>query len=278
VGARGRHTSLLESLQALIERTYRMETGIADVGRFVIGDDGYRRFYGPGGRYGEPAPRVAGGAREAGLGSGTGRTLAAGASGPGGGIGRSLGAGPSGPGGRPAPSSCSARVLVHDSPGSTCAHLYYPDALIRVLEDHPPTMGLREENIDPFATFIEELDHLLLIAERSRLERPVSLLELELHANVTKYLVCYLFLESARRGARGADLAAKHRVWLHWHLFEKALFTETEPDVRERYRAASRFAVRFLAQLEEVLDPGARLARLRGFHDSLHYQKVAALA
>ena len=38
--------SLLEQLQGVIERTYRMSTGIEDVGRFILGDDGYRRVYG----------------------------------------------------------------------------------------------------------------------------------------------------------------------------------------------------------------------------------------
>ena len=34
--------SLLESLQGLIERTYDIDRTIADIGRFVIGDCGYR--------------------------------------------------------------------------------------------------------------------------------------------------------------------------------------------------------------------------------------------
>ena len=38
--------SLLESLQELLERTYRMDTGVLGIGRFVIGDEGYRRLYG----------------------------------------------------------------------------------------------------------------------------------------------------------------------------------------------------------------------------------------
>jgi hypothetical protein len=37
--------SLLERVQGLLERTYRMETGVDDIGRFVIGDEGYRRLY-----------------------------------------------------------------------------------------------------------------------------------------------------------------------------------------------------------------------------------------
>src|SRR6185503_19378594 len=38
-------TSLLESLQGVIERTYDLDTGVRDIGRFVIGDAGYRFLY-----------------------------------------------------------------------------------------------------------------------------------------------------------------------------------------------------------------------------------------
>ena len=40
-----RGTSLLEQLRGLIERTYGFESGIDDLGRFVVGNAGYRRFY-----------------------------------------------------------------------------------------------------------------------------------------------------------------------------------------------------------------------------------------
>ena len=38
--------SLLELLQGVIERTYDLQTGVRDIGRYVIGDEGYRRIYG----------------------------------------------------------------------------------------------------------------------------------------------------------------------------------------------------------------------------------------
>jgi hypothetical protein len=37
--------SLLEQLRGLIERTYGIDSGLADLGRFVVGNAGYRRFY-----------------------------------------------------------------------------------------------------------------------------------------------------------------------------------------------------------------------------------------
>ena len=227
--------TLLRSLQALLERTYRMDTGIADVGPFVIGDEGLRVLY-------------------AGGDEGLHRAGAAGAAGAG------------------------ARVLVREAHGSVAARIYYPDALIRSLEERPPAYGLFDGNIDAFATFVEELDHFLLLAERVRLRRPVTLLELEMHANVTKYLVCALFLAAGRRTGPRAPLGSEDRVWLLWHLFEKITFAEPDPQSQSRYRAAARFARRFLDGLDEAPSPAARLERLRLFHDASHEGKLASVA
>ena len=128
-----------------------------------------------------------------------------------------------------------------------------------------------------FATFVEELDHFLLIAESARSRRPVSLLELELHANVTKYLVCALFLARAGSAGKGGEASLENRLWLRWHLFEKAEFQEPDPQVQTRYRDASRFARRFLDRLDADPSASARLARLRAFHDSSHQQKLQSL-
>ena len=40
-----RRLSLLESISGLLARTYDMRHGLSDLAPFVIGDDGYRRFY-----------------------------------------------------------------------------------------------------------------------------------------------------------------------------------------------------------------------------------------
>ena len=252
-----RPRSLLESLQGLIERTYRMDTGVAEIGRYVIGDEGYRRFYGQR----PPSLRVPEESRAA-------RAAAL------------LAAGVGADGGRGSQAAAAARVLVHDNPDGLAAHIYYPDLLIRRLEEAPPMQGLCDRNVDDFATFVEELDHFLFLAERVRLKRPVSLLELELQANVTKYLVCALFLAGSggRRPRGGAMLAEEERRWLLYHLFEKIEFAEPDPLVRARYRDALRFARRFLDRLDRLPLASDRVARLRAFHAATHQQKIAALA
>ena len=90
-----------------------------------------------------------------------------------------------------------ARTLVRETDEGLRASIYYPDRLIRVLEQHPPQHGLCDANVDAFATLVEELDHFLMIVARARSGRPLTLFELELHANVSKHLVLSRFLAGA---------------------------------------------------------------------------------
>jgi hypothetical protein len=155
---------------------------------------------------------------------------------------------------------CGARTLVRETADGVRACIFFPDELIRTLEAHPPQYGLREENVEAFAVFVEEIDHLLVIAERAAQDRPVSLFELELHADVSKHLVLSRFLAGgARRLSEGG------RSWLRERLFDADRSWDGDPDSRERYRAAARWAVRLIETLA-VLSPPARLAALRRFH------------
>jgi hypothetical protein len=214
--------SLVETIQGLLERTYRMQSGLPDIGRYIIGDEGFRRLYG-----------------EAHLGSGVGS---------GGGDG--------------------ARTLVRESPDGVRACIYYPDALIRRLEMHPPQRGLRDTNVEAFATLVEELDHLLFIAERASLDRPLTLFELELHANISKHLVLSRFLAGS-----GRRILAHQRAWLRHHLFEAPTYCDEDPEVRSRYRDAASWALRFIGTVER-LGKERRIETLRRFHTLPSAEKV----
>ena len=162
--------------------------------------------------------------------------------------------------GAAAPVDLRARLMVRPGGSVTAAALYYPDALVRHLEIHDPRRGLGDENIDAFATFVEELDHLLTLASRSAAGRKVSLLELEHHAAVTKYLLVVHFLGRLTRRRRVADL---HRLWARHHLFEK--YAAGGGEEGERYRTAARLAGRYVALLDRM-PASERRAELVAFH------------
>jgi hypothetical protein len=207
---------LLHVLQTMIERSFGMARVVPSAAWFLIGDGGFRRFYGI---RTAPAhhhhPEV------------------------------------SGPG---------ARLLVRPETVPVRVSLYYPDKLVRHLEKHDPREGLDDRNIDAFAVLVEELDHLLTLASRVEAGRPVTLLELELHAGVTKYLLVMHFIGRMTGRRRVSDF---HRLWARHHLFEK--YAQGPGDEAERYREAARLARRYVCWLERLGVP-ARRAELLRFH------------
>jgi hypothetical protein len=194
--------SLLDRVQALIERTYDLDTALESAAPFVIGDRGLLRGY-------------------------SGRSA----------VGRDLGR------------TGSPMVLVAGDGQRPRVSLYYPDRLIRNLEHHDPARGLSGANLHDFAAFVEELDHLLVLAAAARAGRCVRAVELEIHANVTKMLVLSLWL-ARTLGLR--RLAPEHHAALRHELLERGDYGSEREELRERYRDARRHAVRFLRVLRDT--------------------------
>lgn len=225
--------SLLETLQGLIERTYDLETGIDDIAPYLIGDAGYLRSYAGLEASGQVVRKVESGA--------------------------------------PWNASPGARTLVRQAGGALAIAIYYPDSLVECLERHDPTRRIDEANVDAFAILVEELDHFLVIAERFRAHAPMTLLELELHANVTKYLVLSTFMGKLRGEVR---LSAADAAWIRQRLFHAGDYAEADADVRWRYRQAARLAARYVARLDGM-PRASRLPELRRFHRLPSQAKIA---
>jgi hypothetical protein len=204
-------TSLLARLHRLIERSYDWNTGIEDVGPFVLGDAQYRRLFQEKEFFEElpesdPGPRT---------------------------------------------------LMTWQGPWIRLS-IYYPDALIAGLEKKNPLRRLDEENVGPLSVLVEELDHLLMLAWCARHRRRVGLMELEFHANITKFMVVAHLVSRLSRRPR---LTRRQRLWVMHHLFHGAGDGLPAPFC-QRYHTAARLAVRFIAHLESM--PGSdRLRALR---------------
>ncbi len=223
--------SLLEGLQGVIERTYDLDTGVGEIGRYVIGDAGFRLLYERPSRQGAVAEKVGS-------------------------------------------ASAGARTMVRHEGGLLAVSLYLPDRLVECLEENDPRQGLDEGNVDAFAVLVEELDHFLVIAERYRTGGAVTLLDLELHANVTKYLVLKMFVGRMRRTSR---LSPADAAWIFFHLFDKAEFAEPDPEILARYQDAARLARKYVEWFDTL--PVARRPReLRRFHRLSPRSKIAQIA
>jgi hypothetical protein len=161
-----------------------------------------------------------------------------------------------------------ARLLLTataEAPGWKAA-LYLPDALIAHLESHDPRRHLSQRNIDAFATFVEEIDHLITFSDLVCAKRQnLSLLALEWHAVVSQYLVLTHFL--VRLSGR-TELDYEQRAFVEHHLFHRDDFEHEEPSIGQRYQEARRRAWRTLEDWRRKSRTG-RLGAIRRFHAQL---------
>ena len=130
-----------------------------------------------------------------------------------------------------------------------------------VEREHP-----REYATDTWLQLIEAVSHFVYISERARIGLPTTQLELELQAEVDKFVVAAL---SAPRFGR--ERARR----LHGQLYEKVRFLHPESsEAGARYRFANELAARFIARLLLERDVFARRGVLRQFYRSGQTEKI----
>ena len=129
--------------------------------------------------------------------------------------------------------------------------LYLDPALLRRLTQADPLVRLHAGNVADCLTALEGVSHFLYLAWNAAHDKPVCLLELEMQAEVDKYIASHLLL---RRQCPGHFPLELRRV-----LFERARPDPRLGAARARlYREASAYAERFCGRLERGL------ARARG--------------
>ena len=138
-----------------------------------------------------------------------------------------------------------------------------------------PRVLLNASNLGSFSTLTEEVSHFLYLLYRARCDRPVTQLELELQAEVDKYLTATFFLSLQNEGAVSTRL--RHLLFRSYRLAE-GLSSERQ----ERYRTASRLADRYCEHLERRFLRQARQAELfreaRRFYRLGQREKLEAIA
>jgi hypothetical protein len=127
-----------------------------------------------------------------------------------------------------------------------------------------PTLGRREfdvlsgADLDPLCQIIEGVSHFVYLAARANEDRETTQLELELQAEVDKYVVLVATLG-------GLDEPKSAR--LRGRLYDDVSFTDSAgTEVGERYRIANQLAARFVRRLErDFVRPG----NVRALHGEL---------
>jgi len=152
-------------------------------------------------------------------------------------------------------------LLLHEDGDGVALSLYLDEAILERLKADDPATALRSGLLDDLCRVIEGLSHFNYVAWRASRDRPVTLLELELQAEVDKFVsTMQLACEE-----RDTDLMNA----LHGRLFDNARFHDhLDRRQLERYRAASEYAARFCRALGPRLRErsGDALPELRRFY------------
>jgi len=166
---------------------------------------------------------------------------------------------------RAVPPPTDEQLLIAETDDGVAVTLYLHAEVLRRLDHRCPLRALDEHNLQDYCTALEGVSHFHYVSWSAGCDRRVSLLELELQAEVDKYASALSLLLAQREGRFPGELF--HR------LFEGGqLLPHIAADERGRYEEAHRFAARFCRRLEERFlrrrqaRPGALLAELRSFY------------
>jgi hypothetical protein len=161
-----------------------------------------------------------------------------------------------------------------ESDGEVGVSLYLDPELLKRLAIADPMVRLHDGNVADYWTALEGVSHFLYLAWNAGHDRPVSLLELEMQAEVDKYVASYWLMREQLPGRFPAELLSL--------LFERTRIDSRLARGRESlYRDASRYAEKFCRRLEHSLrgargdSSGEVLAELRRFYRLTNARKVA---
>jgi hypothetical protein len=172
------------------------------------------------------------------------------------------------------PRSLQEKLLVQQHGEELGISLFLEAELLRRLEDQDPFTKLDADNFRDFMFAVEGVSHFVCLAWHATFDKQISLLELELQAEIDKFVL------AARL------LARQQGAWsfqgLHELLFTAPVFDDRLlSDELDRYRTASRYAAKFCQHLRlQVLRTGREhttMMELRRFYRLPKLGKLARI-
>lgn len=162
------------------------------------------------------------------------------------------------------------RLLVHHEGDEVSLALYLDDALLGRLRERRLLDALDDEDLEDFWTAVEGVSHFNYVVHNAAARREVTLLELELQAEVDKFVSTVLL---AREQGRRAVASRLHHL-----LFERmSLDSELDGEERERYRLANDYAGRYCRRIGARLHEAGEevMTELRRFYRYSQRQKIS---
>lgn len=175
--------------------------------------------------------------------------------------------------GAPARLSDEQLIVVESDDGVDIA-LYLDREVLERLAAADPRENLTGANLADFWTVLEGVSHFHYLAWNAAFDKQVTLLELEMQAEVDKYVSTRLLLHQQPAATLGAPLLKR--------LFDDPEFDpQLDPEEMGRYQAASTLAGRYCASLESrfPVAPFTRdlLRELRRFYRLPQAAKIARI-
>jgi hypothetical protein len=147
------------------------------------------------------------------------------------------------------------QLLCVEQGGEMSLALFVDPHALANLAQHDPSRQLGDHNLGDFLLVVEGVSHFIYAVCCARAERPVSQLELELQAEVDKYVTCLLVTGPEQR--QSAEWRAR--------LFTEPRYDEDlDADERDRYRAANDNAHRYATYLETEFVATRRIPEMLG--------------
>lgn len=171
------------------------------------------------------------------------------------------------------------QLLVVEQSGGAAVGLFLDPGLLERLASANPLETLHAGNLADCWTALEGVSHFLYLAWNAGFDRGVTLLELELQAEIDKYVASWWLLREQNPERCPAEL--------HYLLFERARVDARLAAGRAAmYHAANDYAARFCRRLQRQLTAeasrrsrdslqGATLSELRRFYRLSRERKVS---
>lgn len=162
-------------------------------------------------------------------------------------------------------------MLVHQDGEQIDVALYIDQAIVSRLKKDDPTERLHGGNLADFCTTLEGVSHFLYLTWNAGYERGVSLLELEMQAEVDKFVASAFLFGRQDSGYVPGTLS----TWL----FDTPCFdAELDPESLTRYQRANYYASKYCNYLENQFlrdrRGGSMVNELRRFYRLRQKQKI----
>jgi len=168
------------------------------------------------------------------------------------------------------PETTDETLLILEGGDEAEVALYLDDDLLQRLGDDDPTVALNPDNMADFLAALEGVSHFVYYCWNAHHDKAVTLLEMELQAEVDKFITAAVLLEQQQ---------GRLPKRLHRWLFDlPQLAGHLSGQQRQRYEEANRLAGRYCLDLYQRLRRGMPMdelmPELRSFYRATQANKI----